>query len=153
MAVEVKQQLERARVRGDRRRGKSARSDVERDVPPMVDERREDHANLPDNLGPSVQRLASVAPRGKWQVGPGGVCSHARKLTPKQTFGAIPIERGEHIQGLLGRLTRAAVKKLNGRRHNSLAVRPPTSRRPVMREPETNDGRPSLQSSGCFTEH
>src|SRR5262249_20887245 len=111
MIVEVKQQLERARIRGDRRRGKPARSEVERDVPPMVDQRREDHADLPHDLGPSVQGLASVAPCGERQVGPGRVRSHARKITRKEVIAGSQL-RGRAYSVACGDLSGTAAEKL-----------------------------------------
>jgi len=54
----------------NRRRAKSARGDIERHVPPMVHLRRERHSHLARDLGPSMQRLAGLAPRGQREIRP-----------------------------------------------------------------------------------
>jgi hypothetical protein len=74
---EIEDDFERARAIGDGRRGEPARREVERDVPPMIDQRCQCHPHLADDLGPSVQRLASLAPLRQRQVRPRRVCAHA----------------------------------------------------------------------------
>ncbi len=60
MAHEVKPDFDGAVAAGHARRGESARGDVERNVPPMIDERRERKTNLAHDLRVQMQRGAGV---------------------------------------------------------------------------------------------
>src|SRR5690606_22072067 len=55
---------------GDRRGRKAAGTDIEWDVPPVVDRRRMGHPHLADDLRPHVKSRAGVAPRLEGEVGP-----------------------------------------------------------------------------------
>ncbi len=44
------------------RSGQAARRNIKRDIPPMIDERRCCHSDLPDDLRPHVQRRQGVLP-------------------------------------------------------------------------------------------
>src|SRR5262245_2125748 len=67
MVDEVEEDLEGADTMRNRRGRETARSDVERDVPPMIDERSEKEAHLADDLRPEVQCVAGVGPFREWQ--------------------------------------------------------------------------------------
>ena len=61
--AEVELEVERAAVLARHARGRQpARGDVERDVPPVIDERRQRQADLAGDLRPEVQRVARFAP-------------------------------------------------------------------------------------------
>ena len=68
---------ETARAVGDRRGGQPARGHVERDVPGMIEPRRQRQADLAGDLRPQMQRRGGVLPRGIGQCGP-AFGSHAR---------------------------------------------------------------------------
>src|SRR5713226_10699428 len=60
MIDEVEIDLEGPRPIGDRRGGQSARGDVQRDVPGMIQPGRARQADLADDLGPQMQRYAGL---------------------------------------------------------------------------------------------
>ena len=47
---------------GDWGSGETARADVERHFPPMVDERAQSQSDFADDLGPHVKRIAGILP-------------------------------------------------------------------------------------------
>jgi len=59
---EVEFDVEHARCERNRGRGQTPRADVEGDLPPMIDHRRVSESNLPDDLGPHVQRVSGGGP-------------------------------------------------------------------------------------------
>src|SRR5258708_23825387 len=80
MRHKVKLDVERTYCGRNDRGAESPRGDVERDILPMVLERRKRHAGLAHNLSPHVQRVARAFPFGKGERGPiGGV--HKTGLT------------------------------------------------------------------------
>ena len=58
---EVELEVEDARFVWDRGRGQTTRTDVEGDLPPVVDHRRVRESDLADDLGPHVQRVTEAA--------------------------------------------------------------------------------------------
>ena len=67
---EVKTDLERIKAMRDRRSRQAARSQVERDVPGMIDPWREREANLADDLRPHVKGFGGGLPFGERQSWP-----------------------------------------------------------------------------------
>src|SRR5579859_2018985 len=70
MVDEVEVDLEHPLAEGYGRRRQAARSDGERDVPPLVEERRELEFDLTDDLRPHVQCGEARLPLGIWQRRP-----------------------------------------------------------------------------------
>src|SRR5207244_181756 len=63
MFQEVEFGLENAPLIGDWRGCKPASADVERHLPPVIEERTERETNLPLDLRPHVQRVLVILPR------------------------------------------------------------------------------------------
>jgi hypothetical protein len=72
MADKVKFGFEDFAVGRDRRRSKTSRGDVERNLPAMVEPGGQHQPDLADNLGPELQCCGGVAPGGIGQIGPNG---------------------------------------------------------------------------------
>ena len=70
MADQIEDDIERAAGIRVCRRDEAARIDVESDIPPMIDQRRQLEPHLAGDLRPAVQRFAGVAPGGERQVRP-----------------------------------------------------------------------------------
>jgi hypothetical protein len=62
MFEEVKRHVKGAAAIGNGRGGQPTRGDVQGDMPPVVEERREFQADFAHDLRPQVQRLAGVSP-------------------------------------------------------------------------------------------
>ncbi len=84
---EVEGDLEAPRLEGDRRRRETARSDVERDLPPVVHEGGELEPHLPHDLGPHVEGVVGLLPVRDGQARPVGAVprAHAASLAPSIT--------------------------------------------------------------------
>ena len=67
---EIELNLETSPAGVHERGGEAAGGHVHRHVPPLIDHRRECHADLADDLGPHVQRVARVRPRRQREIGP-----------------------------------------------------------------------------------
>src|SRR6188508_1947080 len=74
MCCEIELQLERPSSVRNRRRGQPSRRDVESRVPGMIEPRRLDETDLPDDLRPEMQGGEGILPRGQRKVRPCG-CS------------------------------------------------------------------------------
>ena len=59
---EVELDFESAGAVRDGRSGEPARGHIQRDIPPVIDQGRERHADLADDLSPHVQRVVGVLP-------------------------------------------------------------------------------------------
>ena len=82
MVDEIEVDLERSRTVRHRRRRQSARRDVERHMPGMIEPGRFGQPDLADDLGPELQRRTGVTPRRRRQFRPRAVriVAHARTL-------------------------------------------------------------------------
>ncbi len=65
---------------GDRRGRQPAARHVERNLPPMVHQRRLAEPDLADDLGPQVERRARILPLVEWKFGPVFRSRHSRLL-------------------------------------------------------------------------
>ena len=63
---EIEIDLEGPSAVGDRRGGQPAARHIERDLPPVIDQRRLRQPDLADHLGPHMKRAAGVAPFREW---------------------------------------------------------------------------------------
>src|SRR5262245_59676013 len=70
---EIERHLEYAHVMRYRARGQSARVDIERDVPAVIEPWRRREPDLADDLRPEMQGRAGLFPFGIWQCRPGRI--------------------------------------------------------------------------------
>src|SRR5450432_3535786 len=62
MLLKIELDFEYARRVWHRSRGQAARVDIQGDVPPLIQGRRESHADLANNLGPHVKSAVRILP-------------------------------------------------------------------------------------------
>src|SRR6185437_10857592 len=84
MVDQVEVDLKRARAVGDRRGRETARGDIQRDVPGMIEPWCPCEADLADDLGPQMQRVIGAAPGGGGQFRP-GILRRFAHLSPPST--------------------------------------------------------------------
>ena len=70
MVNEIKFDLEVSKLVRNGRCSQTTRSDIKRDIPPMVHRRTLNEPDLSDNLRPHVQRCASILPLRKRETWP-----------------------------------------------------------------------------------
>src|SRR3954447_21813781 len=82
MIDEIEINLERPRAVGHRRCRQSARSDIKRHMPGMIEPWRLDEPDLDDDLSPELQRRSGVTPRRGRQFRPRSlrIVAHVRPL-------------------------------------------------------------------------
>ena len=88
---EVELDLQAAPTHVHERRRQTARGNVERHLPPLVDHRAERQPNLPDDLRPEMQRVPGVFPLGQRELRP-------RAVLTGETLHAISRPSGPGIR-------------------------------------------------------
>src|SRR5579872_1819886 len=101
MLDEIEPQLEGAIAIGHTRGGEAARGDVERHVPPMIDERGEAQANLADDLRPHVEGGVGIFPGIEREGGPAfrliGSVWHGE--SPRRSYDVVGVLRFVNLGG------------------------------------------------------